>query len=31
MFDAAGYRNSYFKLLALGTMAVHVGQIVGSG
>ena len=26
MFDAAGYRNSYFKLLALGTMAVHVGE-----
>jgi demethylmenaquinone methyltransferase / 2-methoxy-6-polyprenyl-1,4-benzoquinol methylase len=25
MFDSAGYHESYFKLLALGTMAIHVG------
>ena len=26
LFDTAGYRNSFFKLLALGTMAIHVGE-----
>ncbi len=25
LFDQAGYRNTYFKTLALGTMAIHVG------
>ena len=25
LFDQAGYRNAYFKTLALGTMAIHVG------
>jgi demethylmenaquinone methyltransferase / 2-methoxy-6-polyprenyl-1,4-benzoquinol methylase len=26
MFNTAGYRNTYYKLLALGTMAIHVGE-----
>jgi demethylmenaquinone methyltransferase/2-methoxy-6-polyprenyl-1,4-benzoquinol methylase len=26
MFNAAGYKNTYFKTLALGTMAIHVGM-----
>lgn len=25
LFDQAGYRNAYYKTLALGTMAIHVG------
>lgn len=25
LFDQAGYRNTYYKTLALGTMAIHVG------